>query len=99
MAQAEAAADTSVSTETNVVSLTNTYTTTDVSTTSFEATSTVTTQTTAAETTLTAAGVREAFAHREDDEMAEPVFVPRGDIAAYLRGLTDYRPFVAELLT
>ena len=52
---AEAAADTSVSTETNVVSLTNTYTTTDVSTTLFEATSNVTTQTTAAETTLTAA--------------------------------------------
>ena len=51
------------------------------------------------ETALTADGVREAFTHREDDEMAEPVFVPRAGIADYLRGLTDYRPFVAELLT
>jgi 8-oxo-dGTP pyrophosphatase MutT (NUDIX family) len=50
------------------------------------------------ETTLTTEGVRAAFAHREDDEMAEPVFVPRGEIAHYLRGLTDYRPSVAELL-
>ena len=50
------------------------------------------------DTVLTAEGVREAFAHREDDEMAEPVFVPQSEIADYLRGLTDYRPYVAELL-
>jgi 8-oxo-dGTP pyrophosphatase MutT (NUDIX family) len=50
------------------------------------------------EVALSADGVRDAFAHREDDEMAEPVFVPRATIADYLRGLTDYRPFVAELL-
>jgi 8-oxo-dGTP pyrophosphatase MutT (NUDIX family) len=51
------------------------------------------------EIALTADGVRDAFATREDDEMAEPVFVPRDDITDYLRSLTDYRPFVAELLT
>jgi 8-oxo-dGTP pyrophosphatase MutT (NUDIX family) len=50
------------------------------------------------ETALTADGVRAAFAIRDDDEMAEPVFVPREEIADYLRSLTDYRPFVAELL-
>jgi hypothetical protein len=54
MAQAETAADTSVWTQTNSVTLTNTYTTTDVSTTSWESTSNVTTQTTTAETTVTA---------------------------------------------
>jgi len=52
----------------------------------------------ALDTTLTCDGVREAFARREDDEMAEPVFVPGEGIAAYLRAMTDYRPLVAELL-
>ena len=47
---------------------------------------------------LTCDGVRDAFARREDDEMAEPVFVPADSIAAYLRAMTDYRPLVAELL-
>ena len=50
------------------------------------------------ETTLTADGVQAAFARREDDEMAEPVFVPRDRIAAYLRAMTDYRPLLADLL-
>jgi 8-oxo-dGTP pyrophosphatase MutT (NUDIX family) len=50
------------------------------------------------ETALTADDVRAAFASREDDEMAELVFVPRAEIADYLLGMTDYRPFVAELL-
>ncbi len=52
----------------------------------------------ALDTALTCDGVRAAFAHREDDEMAEPVFVPAAGIAAYLRAMTDYRPLVAELL-
>ncbi len=52
----------------------------------------------ALDTTLTCDGVREAFARREDDEMAEPVFVPGDGIAAYLRAMTDYRLLVAELL-
>jgi len=47
---------------------------------------------------LTRDGVMEAFARREDDEMAEPVFVPGDTIAGYLRAMTDYRPLVAELL-
>jgi 8-oxo-dGTP pyrophosphatase MutT (NUDIX family) len=50
------------------------------------------------ETALTADDVRAAFASREDDEMAELVFVPRAGISDYLRGMTDYRPFVAKLL-
>ncbi len=50
------------------------------------------------ETALTADGVRAVFARREDDEMAELVFVPSAGIADYLRGMTDYRPFVAQLL-
>ncbi len=52
----------------------------------------------ALDTALTRDGVRAAFARREDDEMAEPVFVPGDAIAAYLRAMTDYRPLVAELL-
>ena len=52
----------------------------------------------ALDTTLTRDGVREAFARREDDEMAEPVFVPRDSIGQYLRAMTDYRPLVAALL-
>lgn len=49
-------------------------------------------------TTLTRAGVLKAFAAREDDEMAEPVFVPAAEIVSYLRTMTDYRPLVADLL-
>jgi 8-oxo-dGTP pyrophosphatase MutT (NUDIX family) len=49
-------------------------------------------------TALTCDGVLEAFARREDDEMAEPVFVPAGDVVAYLRAMTDYRALVADLL-
>ena len=52
----------------------------------------------ALDTALTRDGVLEAFARREDDEMAEPVFVPGDSIAAYLRAMTDYRPLVAQLL-
>lgn len=47
---------------------------------------------------LTREDVLDAFARREDDEMAEPVFVTRAGVAAYLRAMTDYRPLVAELL-
>lgn len=50
------------------------------------------------ETALTRDGVRAAFAHREDDEMAEPVFVPASDVRDYLRSLGDYRVQVAELV-
>jgi len=49
-------------------------------------------------TALTRDGVCDAFARREDDEMAEPVFAPGDSIAAYLRAMTDYRPLVAQLL-
>jgi hypothetical protein len=50
------------------------------------------------ETTLNRDGIRAAFAHRGDDEMAEPVFVAEDDIHAYLRSLTDYRVLVADLI-
>ncbi|MBS0470542.1 MAG: hypothetical protein JSR60_05680 [Proteobacteria bacterium] len=50
------------------------------------------------ETTLTREGILAAFAHRDDDEMAEPVFVPESNIRDYLRSLTDYRVLMAELL-
>ena len=50
------------------------------------------------ETKLTREGVRETFATREDDEMAEPVFVPAADIRDYLRAMTDYRALLAELV-
>ena len=43
-------------------------------------------------------GVLEAFEGREDDEMAEPVFVPAAEIVPYLRAMTDYRPLVADLI-
>ncbi len=49
-------------------------------------------------TALTAAQVQTIFARRDDDEMAELVMVPRAEISAYLRSLTDYRPLVADLL-
>lgn len=49
-------------------------------------------------TALPRAGVLEAFCAREDDEMAEPVFVAEAEVRDYLRGLTDYRVLVAELL-
>lgn len=51
------------------------------------------------ETTLTRDGIREAFATRDDDEMAEPVFVPESEVGDYLRGLTDYRVLVADFIT
>jgi hypothetical protein len=47
---------------------------------------------------LTRDGVMAAFETREEDEMAEPVFVPRAGIADYLKSMTDYRPLVADLL-
>ncbi len=50
------------------------------------------------ETALSAKGVRETFARRAEDEMAEPVFVPAAELPAYLRGMTDYRVLVADLL-
>ncbi|HEY0105770.1 MAG TPA: hypothetical protein VGB91_06760 [Rhizomicrobium sp.] len=50
------------------------------------------------ETSLTRAGALEAFAGRDDDEMAELVFVPRAEIGDYLRAMTDYRPLLADLL-
>ena len=43
-------------------------------------------------------GVLAAFERREEDEMAEPVFVPAAEIADYLRAMKDYRPLLAELL-
>jgi 8-oxo-dGTP pyrophosphatase MutT (NUDIX family) len=42
--------------------------------------------------------VEAAFARREEDEMAEPVFVPEPDLPRYLRAMTDYRVLVADLL-
>jgi 8-oxo-dGTP pyrophosphatase MutT (NUDIX family) len=48
-------------------------------------------------TMLTRDAVLETFATREDDEMAEPVFVPAAGVRDYLRGLGDYRAVVAGL--
>jgi 8-oxo-dGTP pyrophosphatase MutT (NUDIX family) len=42
--------------------------------------------------------VQAAFACREEDEMAEPVFVSEPELPRYLRAMTDYRVLVADLL-
>ena len=49
-------------------------------------------------TSLTKHAVEDAFARREEDEMAQPVFVPKRELPAFLLGLTDYRRLIAQLL-
>ena len=49
-------------------------------------------------TSLTKHAAEEAFARREEDEMAQPVFVPERELAAFLHGLTDYRRLIPQLL-
>lgn len=47
---------------------------------------------------LTRDEVLEAFERREEDEMAEPVFVPQGEVARFLQAMTDYRTLLPDLL-
>jgi len=49
-------------------------------------------------TSLTRHAAEEAFARREEDEMAQPVFVPERELSAFLHGLTDYRRLIPQLL-
>lgn len=49
-------------------------------------------------TSLTRRAAEEAFARREEDEMAQPVFVPERELSAFLHGLTDYRRLIPQLL-
>lgn len=42
--------------------------------------------------------VADRFGHREEDEMAEPVFVPQSDLRDFLGRLTDYRMLIPDLL-
>ncbi|MEJ1970502.1 MAG: NUDIX hydrolase [Rhizomicrobium sp.] len=51
-----------------------------------------------AQTSLSRAGLEAAFADREDDEMAAPVFVPEAGLVDYLRAMTDYRRLIPDLL-
>jgi hypothetical protein len=39
-----------------------------------------------------------AFAHREDNEMAELIFVPKAELTRFLLGLTSYRRLIPQLL-
>ncbi len=49
-------------------------------------------------TRLTKDEAEAAFAHREEDEMASPVFVPEKELPDFLLGLTDYRRLIPQLL-
>lgn len=47
---------------------------------------------------LSKAGAEARFAHREDQEMAEPVFVPEAELRSFLEEMTDYRRLIPSLL-
>jgi 8-oxo-dGTP pyrophosphatase MutT (NUDIX family) len=47
---------------------------------------------------ITKREVELAFGKREEDEMAEPVFVQQDEIGSFLRSLTDYRTLLPSLI-
>lgn len=50
------------------------------------------------QTRLSRAGTVMRFAGREDNEMAEPIFVPDDKLRRFLKDMTDYRTLIPELL-
>ncbi len=47
---------------------------------------------------LSKADVEELFTDRTEDEMTQPVFIPEGELSAFMRTMADYRSLVADLL-